>query len=231
VAFFVKIEDRRYPMETRKRRILLVRHGETEWNSAFRFQGRTDVPLSERGLSQAGLLAQRLAGVPLDKVYTSPLLRAYQTADAIVRLNEDVREATTIADLSEMSFGRWEGLRIGEIREQYPDLFSAWSSDPSSTTPPGGESFPELIARVGRVLDQVLAGEGDNLLVVCHGGTIRAFLSVLMDLPPVTAWRFRTDNCSITAIDLSPDRTTLRYVNDTLHTRVTPELAGSLPLL
>ena len=218
-------------METRKRKILLVRHGETEWNSAFRFQGRTDVPLSERGLAQAGLLAQRLARVPLDKVYTSPLMRAHQTASAIVRLNDGVEEATAVDDLSEMSFGRWEGLRLGEIRERYPDLFSAWSKDPSSTTPPGGESFPDLIVRVDRVLRKILSEEGDNLLLVCHGGTIRAFLSTLMGIPPVSAWRFRTDNCSITAVDLAPDRITLRYVNDTLHIRVGKDYAGSLPLL
>jgi len=218
-------------MDTRKRRIILVRHGETEWNSAFRFQGRTDVPLRESGLAQADLLARRLAGARLDKVYTSPLARARQTASAIARMNESVREVTAVDGLSEMSFGRWEGLRISEIRELHPDLFSSWSKDPSSTTPPGGEGFSDLIVRVSRALEGILSGEGDNLVVVCHGGTIRALLSLLIGISPAAAWKFRTDNCSITAVDLTPERTTLRYVNDTLHIRVGRDYAGSLPLL
>jgi len=218
-------------MDTRKRRIILVRHGETEWNSAFRFQGRTDVPLAESGLAQADLLALRLAGARLDKVYTSPLARARQTASAIARMNESVKEVTAVDELSEMSFGGWEGLRLSEIRELHPDLFSSWSKDPSATAPPGGECFSDLIARVSRALEGILSGEGDKLIVVCHGGTIRAILSILIGIPPAVAWKFRTDNCSITAVDLAPDRTTLRYVNDTLHIRVGRDYAGSLPLL
>jgi len=218
-------------METRKRRLILARHGETEWNSAFRFQGRTDVPLGGRGLAQAELLALRLAKVPLDRIYSSPLARAHQTASVVAGMNENTGEVTAIEEFSEMSFGRWEGLRIDEVRELYPALYSSWRDDPSSTVPPGGESFSDLVSRVGRGLQETLSRDGDTLLVVCHGGTIRAALSFLAGIPSTSAWKFRMDNCSISAVDLTPDRTTLRYVNDALHTRVEGELAARLPLL
>ena len=218
-------------METRKRRLILARHGETEWNSAFRFQGRTDVPLGERGLAQAELLALRLAKVPLDRIYSSPLARAHKTASVVAGMNENTGEVTAIEEFSEMSFGRWEGLRIDEVQEIYPVLYSSWRDDPSSTVPPGGESFSDLVSRVGRGLQEILSRDGDTLLVVCHGGTIRAALSFLAGIPSTSAWKFRMDNCSISAVDLTPDRTTLRYVNDALHTRVERDLAVRLPLL
>ncbi len=217
-------------MDPRKRRLILVRHGETEWNSAFRFQGRTDVPLGEKGLAQADLLSRRLAGVCVHRIYSSPLARAHQTASIVAGRNSLAGEVRPVEEFSEMSFGSWESLRLEEVRERHPDLYEPWREDPSSVTPPGGESFLDLVARVGEGIRRILSDEGDTLLVVCHGGTIRAALSILVGVPPASSWKFRVDNCSITSIDVAPDRITLRYVNDTVHLHVDGTKAGDLPL-
>jgi len=217
-------------MEGRKKRLILARHGETEWNSAFRFQGRTDVPLGPNGLAQADLLSRRLSGVCMDMIYSSPLSRAHQTACIVAGRSSCSGEVIPVEEFSEMSFGSWESLRLAEVRDRYPDLYHPWREDPSSVTPPAGESFGDLIKRVGEGIERVLSGDGDTLLVVCHGGTIRAALSFLVGVPPVSSWKFRVDNCSITAIDIATDRITLRYVNDTVHLHVDGSKAVDLPL-
>jgi broad specificity phosphatase PhoE len=98
------------------RKILLVRHGLTDWNYASRFQGRTDVPLNKEGMAQAEKVARRVEGWPVDAVYSSPLTRARQTADIIAaRLH---KSATIIDDLVEVNFGMWEGLYFKELMEK-----------------------------------------------------------------------------------------------------------------
>ena len=215
---------------TAKRRILLVRHGETEWNSAFRFQGRIDVPLSDNGRAQASLLAERLANCCFDRVFSSPLSRACETARIVIKGHQGV-ELTTLGELSEMSFGEWESLTISEVREKDPGFFASWRENPSELTAPGGEPFEGLIARVGSAIEGILASGGETLLVVCHGGTIRAALSALIGVSPQAAWKFRVDNCSITAIDITEERTTLRYANDAVHLKMKPGEVRYVPVM
>lgn len=217
-------------MDRKKRKLILVRHGETDWNSAFRFQGQTDVPLGEKGRRQAMLLAERLGAVVLDRVYSSPLARAFETASIITERSSHACGIVAMAGLSEMSFGRWEGLTLTEVQRKDPVLFLSWMGDPSSVLLPGGESFDGLVSRVGSALGTILSGVGENILIVCHGGTIRAALVSLLGIPPAAAWKVRVDNCSITTIDISPERTTLRCTNDTLHLKAADSLAGVLPL-
>ncbi len=207
-------------MGYKKQKLILVRHGETEWNSAFRFQGQTDVPLGEEGRRQAALLADRLGAVEFDRVYSSPLSRAFETASIIRKRSSFPMDIVTRPELSEMCFGTWEGLTLSEIQKNDPPLFLSWREDPSSVSPPGGESFDGLLSRTGSILGEILGDKGRNILVVCHGGTIRAALVFLLKISFAAAWNVRVDNCSMTAIDVTPERTTLRYANDIIHLRV-----------
>ena len=122
-------------MGHKKQKLILVRHGETEWNSAFRFQGQTDVPLGEEGRRQAVLLADRLGAVEFDRVYSSPLSRAFETASIIRKRSSFPMDIVTRPELSEMCFGTWEGLTLSEIQKNDPPLFLSWREDPSSVSP------------------------------------------------------------------------------------------------
>ncbi len=217
-------------MGEKRQKLIFVRHGETGWNSSFRFQGQTDVPLGEEGRRQSALLAERLSHVSFDRIYSSPLSRAFETASIIsgrVLIPDGIIK---MEGLSEMCFGRWEGLAPAEIQEKDPDLFHSWWKDPSSVTPPGGEPFHGLVSRAGAALRTILKDDDENILVVCHGGTIRAALTALLDVPPSAAWKVRVDNCSISIMDVHENWIMLRYMNDTIHLLAAPSPDFVIPV-
>jgi len=147
--------------------LILVRHGETEWNVIGRYQGQADPPLNECGLTQAHRLAEMLAGAGLQAIYTSPLRRAYQTAAVLSQkldlpLHQEPR-------LMEIHQGDWEGRLRSDIAARYPALFQQWLSEPWATTPPGGESLAQVQARVYAAVDDILARHpGQRLALVTH---------------------------------------------------------------
>ena len=167
-----------------RRRIFLVRHGETDWNLAGRLQGSHDIPLNDLGREQAADTARvvdRLSGgaASLDFV-ASPLSRASQTM-AILRAElglppDGFRRDTR---LREIGFGRWEGATWPELRRRDPVSLAARDADPWNFTPPGGESYAELSARVLTAIDELT---GDSV-VVTHGGVVRAMLHAFAGMP------------------------------------------------
>lgn len=215
------------------RRLLLARHGQTEWNSVFRYQGKTDVPLNLEGKRQAARLAARICAWEPEALFTTPLARAHETAE-IVREGLLMREKpplTVLDDLSEIDFGDWEGKTFQEIEAAYGEQYRAWRQDPSRVTPPGGETFPEILERVGRAYEKILAFPGERILVIGHGGITRAALVWLLGVPSSLVWRMRMDNCSLLAVDFWKDRPMLAFANDSIHLLVEGEQeARSLPL-
>jgi broad specificity phosphatase PhoE len=157
--------------------IVLVRHGETDWNRERRFQGHADTELNGSGRAQAAELADTLGDEGLSAVYTSPLRRASETAGIVAaRLGLDVRP---LEALREIHVGDWEGLTIDEVKERYPESASAdWRAGW-----PGGETYDELGARVLPALVG-LADEHPNerILAVTHAGPVRAALAAAMGL-------------------------------------------------
>jgi broad specificity phosphatase PhoE len=157
--------------------IVLVRHGETDWNLERRFQGHADRPLNDTGRAQAAALAESLRGEHLTAVYTSPLQRASQTA-AIVAAQLGLA-ARPLEALREINVGDWEGLTVDDVKERYPEQVATdWRSGW-----PGGETYDELSARVLPALVG-LADEhpGERVLAVTHAGPVRAALSAAMGL-------------------------------------------------
>ena len=150
--------------------ILLARHGETDWNRDGRFQGHADPPLNELGRRQASELAERLAGDGVTALYSSDLRRALETAAALAaRLGLDVMPH---AGLREVDVGSWSGLTRDEIAERFPGSFRAWLE---GGEPPEWEPRAAFVARVGgAVLEIAAANPRSRLVVVGHGGTIRA---------------------------------------------------------
>ena len=213
---------------THKIRILLARHGQTEWNAQRRFQGKTDVPLNESGLNEARMLAVRLKNWPVDAIYTSPFSRALETAKIVSDLNVNAVRLEVRSELEEMSFGNWEKLSVHDVAKNFPGRYEAWKDDPSKVVPPGGESFEDVVKRVKPVLDDILNREDREVLIVAHGGVIRAIVVLLLGLSPSGIWHMRLDNCALVGLVLKDGKASLLFWNDTHHLHLPVNLIEKL---
>ena len=150
--------------------LLLVRHGETDWNRERRFQGHADPPLNETGREQANALAEELTGEEIELVYTSDLQRARETAQIVgARLGADV---VPLPALREIDVGEWEGLTWPEIEQRYPEGARLWHERGYGWE--SGETYDQLGERVVAELRRIAAQHPEQrVLVVGHGGTIR----------------------------------------------------------
>jgi alpha-ribazole phosphatase len=202
-----------------KKRLLLVRHGKTEWNGLSRFQGKSDVPLNDEGKCQAELLAARLEAWQPDALFSSPLSRARETAETLASRNPGI-SPVLLEELSEIGFGSWEGRSIHEIESADPESFRRWKDSPFDYPPPGGESFASVESRVRSALGEILSKGGERIVVVSHGGILRAMLALLLDLPLRPVWKMKIANCSVTGIDVGRKGTSLAFLNDDLHARM-----------
>ncbi len=201
--------------------VLLVRHGETAWNRQHRYVGRTDLPLSERGIRQAERLAQRLAGEPIEAIYSSDLQRASQTAERIAAVHGLTVHFEPC--LREADFGAWEGLTLAEIHQSYPREYAAWLADPSVPAP-AGESIAQVAARVGPFLRGLVAQHpAGAIAVVGHGGSLHALIFMALQFQPRNGWTFYMDNGSVSELLLREDGAALVRLNDT-HPTPPPDL-------
>jgi broad specificity phosphatase PhoE len=197
-------------------RILLARHGETDWNRDGRWQGHNDRPLNAAGREQARALGAHLAGQAIDLLYSSDLARARQTAEA-VELATGLR-AIVDTDLREVDVGEWEGCNREQARARDPAWYREWL-DGAVAGYRGGETYLELHRRSVRAFERVLeAADGRTAVVVCHGGNIRAIVSEVVGLGADQRWRVASvANCSLTAIERRRGRITLATFNETGH--------------
>lgn len=197
-------------------RWFIVRHGETEWNAQGRIQGHTDVVLSQKGQQQALRLAHRLAEEPIDLAYSSDLSRAKETAQIILSNHEAPFHTTP--RLRERYYGVFEGLTAEERNHRYPEQFAASLVKDLDFAPTGGESTRQTCERMATLVTELKANHlDDSVLVVGHGGTLRAVFVSLMELPLEAMWRFVMANCSLSIIDTYEDNAVLCLYNDTSH--------------
>ena len=202
-------------------RYFLVRHGATEWNAQGRIQGQSDPSLNETGRRQARRLGMRLSSVPFAKACCSDLRRCSETAAGILPGRNDVR-LQEMPELREKNFGAWEGLTFRQVEARYPDLYRNWliAGDPSFA-PPGGESDLQLYSRADSVVDRLREARTDsdaNLLVVTHGGMLRALIARLLDLPAQKMWRFRFANAGLSVVSVFDEGSAVvDLLNDTSH--------------
>ena len=155
--------------------ILLARHGETDWNRENRFQGHADPPLNETGRAQAAELAAALANEPLAAVYSSPLRRAFETAQIVATPHG--LEPVPVDALREVDVGSWQGLTRAEIEERFPEQFARWLDYEQGWE--DGESYDEMGQRVlAALLELAAAHAGERILAVSHGGPVRAAYAV-----------------------------------------------------
>jgi alpha-ribazole phosphatase len=197
--------------------LLLVRHGETDWNIQRRHQGQQDIPLNARGRQQIEAVARRLAGEKIDAVYASDLSRAWQTAEAIVT-HHDGLSILEEPRLREMHFGEWEGLTHEEIQQRQPAASENWTKILMGEGPPKGENLPQFAARIQAMLDEVVAAHPrERVLLVAHGGTLMVLLCLLLAHPIANYWQFRLEKASLSEVWVYPEGAILMLLNDQHH--------------
>jgi len=196
-------------------RLLLVRHGVTDWNTARRYQGQTDTPLNAEGRRQARLLARTLAGETVDTLYASDLKRAMETA-VILAETLGVHVESTKA-LREMRFGVLEGRTWAEAQASDPEMLAAWLAD-RDTPPPGGETQTAFTARIADFLDTIRREhDGQTVLLTAHGGPLKEIIRLALGLPPEQRWAFKLNNTSLSEMHLYDDTATLVRLNTVCH--------------
>jgi alpha-ribazole phosphatase len=202
-------------------RFVLIRHGESVWNSERRIQGSLDPELSRRGRRQTELLVSHLETLmphPVAAIYASPLRRAAQTAGQIAgTLHLPVIHDP---DLREMFLGTWEGKTDAEIRAAFPGRYERWLEDPLAFPAPGGEELRAFERRVVGAIQRMQRDHpGADLMVVSHGGVIKALLCFALGLPVRHLFRLKQDNTAVNRIQLDGQTRRVLLLNDTCHLR------------
>lgn len=199
-------------------RLILVRHGESEWNRIGRYQGQQDAPLSELGLRQAEALAHRLQNEQLDAIYTSPLQRARRTAEAIGRFHPSLPLHQDPA-LMEIDHGEWEGLYAVEVRERYGDLLDEWRSFPTRCQMPKGESFSNILKRTLDFRERVcreLSGDA-SVVVSTHDVVVKILIADALGMHMDRINRLWITNASVSVIEYTDDLPFLVSLSEACH--------------
>ena len=197
-------------------RIILVRHGETTWNIAGRYQGQEDTPLSALGQQQGHLLAQALKTVPIDYCLASPLQRAYQTCLYCAELHQ----LTPVMDerLLEINHGTWEGVLAEDIQKQYPQEFELWHSQPQLVQMPQGENLEDVRLRVRAAFDEyAVKYAGKTILVAAHDAVNKAIICDVLGLGMEHFWQIKQDNTCINVLEYQKGTWRLVLLNSTNH--------------
>jgi len=194
--------------------ILLIRHGQTDWNLTRRSQGHINIPLNEAGRRQSELVARRLAGWPVSALYSSDLLRASQTA-AVIGRHLGI-EPVLQSDLRERSGGIFEGYTLDELRQRHPEALKAFQDH--SRTPPGAESNLDLARRATPALERIVtAHPGEVVALVTHGGTLRVLIAYILGLPVGKRAPFKVSgNCGLSIAEFG-QRRFITLLNDCCH--------------
>ncbi len=193
--------------------LILVRHGETEWNVAEIFRGRIDIELNETGMKQAALLAEYLADLKIDAIYSSPLKRALKTAEIIAGYHQ--LDVEIIPGLIDFNYGKWQGLPHQEVKDKYKELYAEWISSPERVKIPAGESLDEVRERARGVVNDVIAKDKGTIALVSHRVVNKVLICALLGLDNSHFWNIRQDTCGISTFTYQNGRFILTKHNDT----------------
>lgn len=197
-------------------RLILVRHGKTDWNESGRCQGISDVPLSPAGMEQAEKVAFSLKDESIDRIYSSDLVRAKTTAEKIAAyhsIDVDVRD-----DLREMDQGILEGLDFSYIREKYSDVLEHWRNDPETLQLPGGESLKGVQQRaIDAIVDIKSRFGSQNIVVVSHNMVIGTLLCSFTGNSLKKLRDYIVDEASKSVVEIYDDRFVIISFNDIDH--------------
>jgi len=203
-------------------RLILVRHGQTEWNRLGRYQGQSDIELNETGLKQAQQTAERLAVEKIDAVYCSDLKRARQTAEIIASKHDMVGAIHESSLLREMNFGDYEGLTFDQMDPKFQLIFSAdpsWRSSGPNVRAPNGESIADLAARIQKFTREILEihTTDETVLIAAHGGPLQVMICHFLDIGFEHWWQIRLNGASVSIVETYPQGTSIVLLNGTSH--------------
>jgi probable phosphoglycerate mutase len=211
-------------------RVLLVRHGETEWNRQKKFQGQIDVPLNENGRAQSEKAAEFLADVPIDRAVSSPMARPKETAEIILKRHPGV-PLDLDENLLEIGHGKWEGKLEEEIAQEYAQVLEDWKRSPQTVQMPDGENLQQVWQRAIAAWDAMLAStplqenKVTTVMVAAHDAINKAILCYLVGWEPDQFWTFKQGNGSVTVIDY-PNGPAGRVVINSLN--ITSHISGGV---
>jgi len=210
-------------MQDQVTRLLVIRHGETDWNTKARIQGHIDIPLNDKGRWQAERAAQALADEDIDIIYSSDLLRAHHTAQAIAAATG--KPLKLDASLRERHFGRFEGMTADEVAGQWPQESQRWRAREPSYGPEGGESLEAFYARCVEAITRLAARHpGQTVALVAHGGVLDCFYRVANRVPLETPRTWKINNASINRLLYSPEGFSMLAWDDSRHVEDTTTL-------
>lgn len=197
-----------------KTRVIIVRHGQTEYNRDHKLDGQFDTKLTDLGRDQARVLAEFLANEEIDITYSSPLSRSVDTADAITAHHPGIPYVQVDA-FREIDCGKCTSLTQAEVKDQFPDLVAEW---PKNTDPPfpGGESLKDVEARaVPTFIDIVNKNVGKTVLIVGHGALNIAILGHYLSIPHGLRFKLKQSNCCVNEIEIDEDDFKIIRINYT----------------
>jgi broad specificity phosphatase PhoE len=176
-------------------KVFLIRHGETDYNREHRLQGALPVPLNDNGRSQAKALGLYLKNHDIEAIFSSPMIRARQTADIISQaLNVTVQEESRI---QEIAFGKFEGMLPNETEAEYPDEYRMWKSGDMSYTVPDGESRRAVQKRMAQAWDELTTSDAyETIALISHGSALRIIMRYLFHYVPTET----IENTSLTTL-------------------------------
>jgi len=204
-------------------RIYLVRHGQTAWNKEEIFRGRTDVPLNETGLREAQLAGEYFREMEIHAIYSSPLLRALETAQKIAEVQR--LEVRSLQGIIDMCFGEWEGQSLKDVQEKDGQRFQQWKNEPHLVKIPGGETLDDVRDRAMAVLEKTIKSHsGKTLLFVSHRVVNKVILCSILGLDNSHFWQIGQDTTAINLIQHRDGKYVLSLLNEACHLkRLQPE--------
>jgi broad specificity phosphatase PhoE len=197
--------------------IVLVRHGETEWNVSEIFRGRRDIGLNEMGIKQAELLGNYLIDFKVEAIYSSPLKRALDTAKSIAKHHRFVVNVAPV--LTDFNYGAWEGLTHQDVRSKYRGLYKRWLKEPHLVKIPNGESLGEVRERAKNIVDKVVLKHTDTVVLVSHRVVNKVLICYMLGLDNSHFWDIKQDLGGITVFVYEGGRFRLIKHNDTSYLR------------
>ena len=209
------------PPHKSDKRIILVRHGETNWNLEGRFQGQIDIPLNKTGQIQALSAQNFLKDININKAFSSSMSRPKETAEIILKTKSNIKLELK-KDLIEISHGLWEGKLESEINENWSDLLKAWKKFPQTVQMPEGETIKEVSSRSIKCFKEICENlnNKDTALIVAHDAVNKTILCNLLGLKEADIWKVKQGNGGITILDINNDHKesiVVRCLNITSH--------------
>jgi broad specificity phosphatase PhoE len=199
--------------------IYLVRHGQTAWNKEEVFRGRADVPLNEAGLREAMLAAEYFRGMEVQAIYSSPLSRAWQTAQKIGEVVR--REITPLDGINDMRFGTWEGQSLRDVQQHDSERYTQWREAPHLVHIPGGESLDEVRVRAMAALEEVVRSHaGMSVILVSHRVINKVLICGILGLDNSHFWQIGQDTTAINLIQHRHERYILALMNESCHLKL-----------